>query len=69
MEKWADRVYKENDFGRSIATSFAGLIGLVVYLLSKDWVIAAFTSIITFPIIRIVATDINEKAERNKKGK
>ncbi|MFT6925664.1 MAG: ABC-type multidrug transport system fused ATPase/permease subunit [Psychromonas sp.] len=69
IEKWADRVYAENDFGRSIATSIAGLIGLGVYLLSKDWVIAAFASIITFPVIRIVATGINEKAERNKKRK
>ncbi|WP_394148025.1 hypothetical protein [Shewanella atlantica] len=69
IEKWADRVYAENDFGRSMATSIAGLIGLVVYLLSKDWVIAAFASIITFPVIRIFASSFNEKVERNKKRK
>jgi ABC-type multidrug transport system fused ATPase/permease subunit len=69
VEKWADRVYAENDFGRSIATSISGLIGLAVYLLSKDWVIAAFASIITFPVVRIIATGINEKVERNKKRK
>jgi ABC-type multidrug transport system fused ATPase/permease subunit len=69
VEKWADRVYAENDFGRSIATSVAGLIGLAVYLLTKDWVISAFSSIITFPIIRIIASSFNEKVERNKKRK
>lgn len=69
VEKWADRVYAENDFGRSIATSVAGLIGLAVYLLTKDWVISAFASIISFPIIRIIASSFNEKIERNKKRK
>jgi len=69
VEKWADRVYAENDFGRSIATSIAGLIGLVIYLLTKDWVISAFSSIIAFPLIRIVASSFNEKVERNKRRK
>ena len=69
MEKWADRVYPETDFGRSIATSVAGVIGLVTYLLVKDWVIAAFSSIISFPIIRIIATSFNEKYKRNSERK
>ena len=53
VEKWADRVYAENDFGRSIATSIAGLIGLTVYLLAKDWVISASVSYthLTLPTI------------------
>jgi len=46
IEKWADRVYSETDFGRSVATSVAGVIGLAVYLIFGDWVIAAFSSII-----------------------
>lgn len=66
IEKWADRVYVENDFGRSVATSFSGLIGLAIYLLTNDWVIAAFSTIISFPIIRLVSTGINEKVERKK---
>jgi len=69
IEKWAERVYAENDFGRSIATSLSGAIGLVVYLITDDWVIAAFSTIISFPIIRIVSTGINEKVERQKKRK
>ena len=42
IEKWADRVYAENDFGRSVAISVSGLIGLVVYLPTRDWVIRIF---------------------------
>lgn len=67
IEKWADRVYAETDFGRSIATSGAGIIGLVTYLIFNDWVVAAFSSIISFPIIRIVSTRLHEKANRRKK--
>lgn len=61
IDKWADRVYSETDFGRSIATSVSGIIGLAVYLIINDWVIAAFSSIITFPIVRIISTSLNEK--------
>lgn len=60
IEKWADRVYSESDFGRGIATSLAGVVGLAIYVLLDDWVIAAFSSIIAFPIIRIVATSFND---------
>ncbi len=66
LEKWADRVYSENDFGRSIATSLSGLIGLALYLLTDDWIIAAFSAIISFPVIRLVSTGINEKVDRKK---
>ncbi len=67
IEKWADRIYAENDFGRGIATSLSGAIGLIVYLVTTDWVIATFSTIISFPIIRIISTGINEKVERKKK--
>lgn len=66
FEKWADRVYAETDFGRSVATSLAGVIGLVTYLFSNDWVIAAFSTIISFPVIRLVSTELHEKANRHK---
>lgn len=66
LNKWADRIYSENDFGRSVATSLSGGIGLSVYLLSNDWVLSAFGLIISFPIIRILSSGINEKRERNK---
>jgi len=69
IEKWAERIYAENDFGRGIATSLSGGIGLIVYLVTDDWVIAAFSTIISFPIIRIISTGINEKVERKKKRK
>lgn len=67
IEKWAERVYAETDFGRSVAISGAGVIGLVIYLIFNDWVIAAFSSIIAFPIIRLVSTGLHEKATRHKK--
>jgi UDP-N-acetylmuramyl pentapeptide phosphotransferase/UDP-N-acetylglucosamine-1-phosphate transferase len=66
IEKWADRVYVENDFGRSVATSLAGLLGLVTYLLTNDWVIAAFFTLIAFPLVRLISTGVNEKNERKK---
>ncbi|MBD3341887.1 MAG: hypothetical protein GF353_22480 [Candidatus Lokiarchaeota archaeon] len=67
FEKWADRLYTETDFGRSIATSVAGVIGLIIYLYSSDWVIGTFSSIISFPIIRLVSTTLHERLNRRKK--
>jgi len=64
INKWAERVYAETDFGRSVATSVSGLVGLVVYLTSADWVIAAFCTIISFPIIRLIAAGSHEKRSR-----
>ena len=64
LDKWLERVYGETDFGRSIATSVAGAIGLVVYLLVGDWVISAFSAIIAFPIARLLSTWLYEKTRR-----
>ena len=67
IEKWLDRVYSETDFGRSIAISLTGVVGLVTYLYYNDWIIATFSSIISFPIIRLISTELHEKVIRNKK--
>lgn len=71
LDKWAHRVYAETDFGRSIATSLSGLLGLGIYLAFGDWVIAVFASIIFFPIARLTATSIHtrfaESADRQVK--
>ncbi|MHA5498451.1 hypothetical protein ACVSNS_01465 [Pseudomonas aeruginosa] len=67
IAKWADRIYAESDFGRSVATSVSGVIGLIVYLALSDWVISAFSTIITFPIIRILSSGLHEKFNRSKK--
>jgi ABC-type multidrug transport system fused ATPase/permease subunit len=61
IEKWAERVYAETDFGKSIATSLAGLVGLIVYLLLGDWAIAAFITIIFFPVARLTSTAIHAR--------
>lgn len=63
LDKWLDRIYTENDFGRGIATSLSGISGLVSYLYTDDWVIAFFCLVIIFPVARIVATAINERAK------
>lgn len=64
LDKWAERIYAETDVGRSIATSVAGVMGLSVYLLSSDWVIALFSAVIAFPLVRLVATGFHARAVR-----
>ncbi|MCA9200582.1 MAG: hypothetical protein KDA87_23745 [Planctomycetales bacterium] len=64
LNKWAERVYTETDFARSIATTVAGVIGLSVYLRTSDWTIAAFSSIIAFPAIRLISSGFHQKANR-----
>lgn len=64
FEKWAERIYAETDFGKGIATSLSGAVGLTVYLLFGDWAIAAFSLIIFFPLARITATAIHTRLSR-----
>jgi hypothetical protein len=64
LDKWMERVYGETDFGRSIATSVAGAVGLIVYLVVGDWVVSAFSAIIAFPIARLLSTWLYEKTRR-----
>lgn len=61
IDKWAERVYAETDFGRSVATSISGIVGLACYLVWRDWTIAVFSSVIIFPIIRVVSTGLHSK--------
>lgn len=65
IEKWAERVYAETDFGKSIATSLAGVVGLAIYLLLADWAIAAFSAVIFFPVARLTATAIHTRIAHN----
>lgn len=67
VDKWAERVYVETDFGRSVATTLSGLLGLGVYLALGDWVIAAFAAIIFFPVTRVTATAIHSHVSRGAK--
>ena len=62
VEKWAERIYTDTDFGRGIAVSISGITGLTAYLLTKDWVIAAFASVILFPISRLITTALHNKS-------
>lgn len=69
IDKWIDRVYGETDFGRSVATSVAGIVGLVVYLMVGDWVISAFAAVIVFPLARLLASWLYEKGRRATKSR
>lgn len=64
--KWIERIYSETDFGRSIATTVAGIIGLIVYIKFNDWVIAAFSLIISFPLFRLIASRLHKKIDQKE---
>lgn len=55
FDHWIERIYVERDLGRNIAISISGITGLLVYLFSGDWVIAAFSAVIVFPITKVLA--------------
>jgi uncharacterized membrane protein len=65
--KWIELIYSETDFGKSVSTAISGIIGLILYLLFSDWVLAAIAMIISFPIIRIIANYFHEKVEKKAK--
>lgn len=69
LDKWAERIYAETDVARSIATSVAGVVGLSVYLLSSDWVVAVFAGVIVFPLVRLVAAGLHARAVRRAQGR
>jgi len=61
IDRWANRIYGEKDFGRSISTTLSGIVGLFTYLLSKDWVLSAFVTIIVFPLFRLIASALHTR--------
>ncbi|MHB1516273.1 MAG: super-infection exclusion protein B [Acidiferrobacteraceae bacterium] len=68
FDRWAERIYAERDFGRSVATSGAGAVGLMLYLITHDWVIAAFSAVISFPIVRIAASAAHSAYKRKERS-
>jgi hypothetical protein len=61
FDRWANRIYGEKDFGRSISTTLSGIVGLTTYLLSKDWVMSVFVTIIVFPLFRLIASTLHTR--------
>ena len=59
FDRWAERVYNESDFGKSIATTAAGTASLASYLYWHDWVVSVCIGIIVFPVGRILASAIH----------
>jgi len=66
IDKLVDKLYSETDFARSIATSLSGSIGLALYLWRHDWVVAAFSAIIAFPLLRLSAGALHEQRVASK---
>lgn len=61
FDKWVERIYTEEDFGRGVATSLSGTIGLAVYLLTDDAIVAIFATLIMFPLTRITAAALHRR--------
>lgn len=66
IDKWADRIYLEEDFGKNIATTISGVIGLAIYLYKSDFALAAFVAIILFPTIKILVNIIKERSLKKR---
>ena len=61
-----ERIYSESDIGRGIATTVAGAAGLATYHYWNDWVVAAFVTIIIFPVAKILASAIHSLWSRSR---
>ncbi|MFA7238118.1 MAG: super-infection exclusion protein B [Phycisphaeraceae bacterium] len=64
--KLVEIIYTEKDFGRSIATSIAGVVGLSAYFLFADWVIAVFALVISYPLFRVIASAIHSRWKKKR---
>jgi hypothetical protein len=64
---WAKKIYDEEDFGRSISTTLSGIIGLAIYLKSKDWALSLFVTVIVFPLLRLIASASHARWKETKK--
>ena len=56
FDRWVERIYTESDFGRSIATTGAGVAALATYLYWSDWWVSLCVGIIVFPVGKIGAS-------------
>ena len=65
--EWAKKIYDEDDFGRSISITLSGIIGLAIYLQSKDWVLSLFVTVIVFPLLRLIASAAHTRWKETKK--
>ncbi|WP_299769024.1 hypothetical protein [uncultured Pseudoteredinibacter sp.] len=68
LDKWAGRIYEEEDFGKNIAISIAGIIGLTIYLIQSDFVLAAFITIIVFPPVKILLRHFESKYTKRREA-
>ncbi len=66
LGRWIERIYTEGGFERNLATSVAGVVGLLIYLQLDDSVTAAFAALIAFPLVKIVAAPIRSRWIRSQ---
>ena len=69
FSEWAKKIYDEDDFGRSISTTVSGIVGLAVYLQSKDWVLSLFVTAIVFPLLRLIASTVHTRWKEGRRQK
>jgi hypothetical protein len=67
FSEWAKKIYDEDDFGRSISITLSGIIGLAIYLPSKDLVLSLFVTVIVFPLLRLIASAAHTRWKETKK--
>ena len=61
LDHWANKIYAEKDFGRSVSRPSGSCGPRCTYLLSRDWVMSAFVTIIVFPLFRVVASAVHRR--------
>lgn len=67
ITRWLERVYLETDFGRNMGISISGVVGLITYLMYSDVVIAAFSWVIAFPLVRTLSTRLHDREIKRAK--
>lgn len=66
FQRWFEVIYNESDVARGIATSLAGTAGLTTYLWRGDGVVAAFVTIIVFPVAKILGSAIHSRWKQSQ---
>ncbi len=66
FHRWFEVIYNETDFARGIATTLAGAAGLTTYLWRGDGVVAAFVTIIAFPVAKILVSVIHSRWKQSQ---
>ena len=61
IAKWFERIYTEKNIGRGVATSVAGIAGLIIWYFSKDWIATVLVLVAVYSTAQIVADPIHHR--------